>query len=1534
VLDPIPEDDDEDTPEDDDVQAPTADSDLFYELTEQLYCDIWANQSRDEYAERLARRDEDYDSTPSSENVSTRTDVDNFHLSDVSPQSLSILTDSLSHLPPTASAIIADVVEGLVCLRIQLSFASTAPQIIAALSCFLRRFTTGSVSLSLLQQVPDLGTKLADVLTDVQPQSGSADSVLGALDFISRSVTTLESHPIVTKVRYLAFCALSYKLLAPFGLTLESESFQSLVVAHRNRPVRATDFIVSLTDSAYWLISTGWQVLQTGIVSTFYHSSASYTQIYERGVALDLRLNAIKGQTFEEGDVTRLIADLEAHVSELEECKVLAERTGIREAHALRANWREWSLKLQNLILLEASKTKRVQPFGIHLFGPAGHGKSNLTTEIFKTIGASMGWPIESKFMYTRSFEKHWNLFSTGQWCILLDDAGSIEPSSGEEDVILSSIIQICNNAPTSLEQAAIEDKGKTPCRAQLVMVTSNTHHMNVEAKYTAPHAVHRRLHYKVEVHVKDEYCTNGMCDTSKIPVRTSGYDNIYNLRVMRSVPDHHSMKANASKLEVVFENVTCDELMRFLVDEARKHYKNQSDLINAANDTTRFDVCECGEVRALCACPPPADHSSTLSPLCDSEPQNAALAITQAMSWLSMLIFMLNTIPNILVKWGAIGIVSRCFSAFARLKTCIPTGDDVMRFFGADTKPLSLRQSFERAGRKIRHSYYTPPTLVALAAVAAGGLILSRVRSQFTQQSAGTVPKSRKKEKMNPYETFDTKDAILELSEASRGSKGCYDTKVELVGSACVYIEFDTETETKIFRALGIKGNYYIAPNHCLPIIEGSLRCRLVREDPKRHVNTNVTFSISESRLVRSKKHELVMFPIDCLPPRTDIMKYFPTSMTTSVVGTYLLREDNGSLTQLKSNGSHYFRQYLNNAVFGETYDLYKSELPVPTFAGLCGAPLMAKTPQGPVIVGLHIAGKEHVAVSVVVTQPVLVNMMKQFCAPAIVPGVPHLSRTEEDPLSRLEPLHPRSTINFVTGNAKVIGTLKDPMIHPRSMVVPSVACELLTAQYGFKLEHGAPVMSGKRRWEPLHAGLRDQVSPKPAFDDKDMQLIEDAMVRDFTRNLTPEDWECVHIMPLDVAINGADGVAYVDKMPRDTSMGYPFNKKKREFMIPIPDEDGNETNRMTFTPEVLRKIEENLQNCRNGVRCHPVFNSALKDEPRTFEKIAAGNTRVFSGSPAPWGVVVRQHFLWLVRLVQNNNLKFESAPGIRAQSKSWGDLYRYLTEFGSSCMVAGDYKKFDKNMAPEVIALVYRVIIRIAKMSGNMDEEDITAMYTIAADSCFPLTNYFGDLIEIFGSNPSGHPLTVIVNGLVNSFYMRYAWLKLNPKHTVDDFQQGVRLMTYGDDNVAGVNPEMPWYNHTAISQVLASCGVVYTMADKEAESVPYIPMDEVSFLKRSWVYSEDLGDFAAPLEEKSIERSLMINVRSRVIAPESQFIACCASAVREYFFYGREVFEEKSVMLKHVINQLGFTGLIEKSTFPTYDSLVVQWTENSQE
>ena len=110
----------------------------------------------------------------------------------------------------------------------------------------------------------------------------------------------------------------------------------------------------------------------------------------------------------------------------------------------------------------------------------------------------------------------------------------------------------------------------------------------------------------------------------------------------------------------------------------------------------------------------------------------------------------------------------------------------------------------------------------------------------------------------------------------------------------------------------------------------------------------------------------------------------------------------------------------------------------------------------------------------------------------------------------------------------------------------------------------------------------------------------------------------------------------------------------------------------------------------------------------------------------------------------------------------------------------------------------------------------------------------------MEFFGTNPSGHPLTVIINCIVNSLYMRYAYSKLNPDGEMcSDFQNKVHLLTYGDDNILNVCPTIPWFNHTSIQAAIAKIGVEYTMADKEAESLPYIHINECSFLKRSWRY-----------------------------------------------------------------------------------------------
>jgi hypothetical protein len=89
---------------------------------------------------------------------------------------------------------------------------------------------------------------------------------------------------------------------------------------------------------------------------------------------------------------------------------------------------------------------------------------------------------------------------------------------------------------------------------------------------------------------------------------------------------------------------------------------------------------------------------------------------------------------------------------------------------------------------------------------------------------------------------------------------------------------------------------------------------------------------------------------------------------------------------------------------------------------------------------------------------------------------------------------------------------------------------------------------------------------------------------------------------------------------------------------------------------------------------------------------------------------------------------------------------------------------------------------------------------------------------------------------------------------------------------------------------------------MADKEAESVPFIHIDNASFLKRTWRKDDDLGCMVAPLDHDSIEKMLMVWNRSKSVTEEAQGISVISTALREYFFYGKETYNDKLIMLRN--------------------------------
>jgi hypothetical protein len=137
-------------------------------------------------------------------------------------------------------------------------------------------------------------------------------------------------------------------------------------------------------------------------------------------------------------------------------------------------------------------------------------------------------------------------------------------------------------------------------------------------------------------------------------------------------------------------------------------------------------------------------------------------------------------------------------------------------------------------------------------------------------------------------------------------------------------------------------------------------------------------------------------------------------------------------------------------------------------------------------------------------------------------------------------------------------------------------------------------------------------------------------------------------------------------------------------------------------------------------------------------------------------------------------------------------------------------------------------------------------------------------------------------------------------------------------------GVSKNTPWFNHTTIQEALSSVGIVYTMADKDAESIPYININDVSFLKRIWRYDVDIGTFVAKLDHESIEKSLMIWVRSKTISSQMQSVAIMSSAIREYFWYGKDIFGEKRIMFLKLIKDLELENWVDISTLPSWDQL----------
>lgn len=1456
------------------------------------------------------------------------------------------LTGKYVRLSPDCDEI-ANAIECLAIFMWQFSRARNVGDRMAAVAAYAKAvgetlcpYLTGiSVFISALEYyVPEDQTPAGDGF-QTQGFETTFDTLQGFLD----QYETLKTLPIYKKLYKFGCYALSLSLFAPMGINVDMLRFDKVAKeALRKQYHAGPDFVHSMLDTTLFLVRRGYQSYVAGSILPLFHSEDKYQAWFDKAEKLQRQALLLSNPEPHGIDRFSYLSDLKDTIEIGRSMKQFA----VRKDDKMLIGKILASLELTHdlEVTKRAAQKDRKTPLCMLLFGGSGIGKSTLQNVLFQHYGKVRGLNTRSEFRYVRNpTEQFWSGMNSTQWCVVLDDIAFMAPQLGVLDPSLAEMLCIANNVPFVPAQAELSDKGRTPVRAELVLGSTNTEHLNLTSNFSCPLAVQRRFPWVIDIAVKQEYQDpdkKGMLDSSRVPLTPAGeYPDLWTFTIKRVEPAGEERNHQRGRTVVDHEITNMRDFIKWY-NGVIAHHNTIQDKIMASNERAYVtelcdqckaptNWCECGpEVQALEAPTEPdlfgereMAFSAQRAAYLDFSECHQPEAVLRREGDVTRWIFYWYYFLYVYVYSTWLGEIVALFFGTYWFWTMVSKSSQRWKL-----TRLAVRLAGARA-----QLLFGPPTLVkklalmGVAVVGAGGLykankhlvstfwsVQGNMGGRAPVPDTNPVPRPSYQDKY-PFDNADLSQQTL----TSKGSDGAV-LKRHIKRALCVFTSH-AGGKTRVVTALNIRGSVYVCNAHGIPPTTPFTMSVMTQK--RDGLSSNIpSISVTSSMVEVCRERDLAFLRLDGLPPGTDLTAWMPNPQYTArLEGVYLGRDRDGTLWERAVRNVYPRTEEWMSHEHRVSTSTWAGSVDIPTKVGDCGSVLLSHSPAGWVILGLHTlgCGNEVRAVSVDST----IRQWADLLQPHVVargrvdPSAPSVTRTLTD-------LSPQSVTREVAGVANVMGSFAGEFRQRgKTNVAKTLIADAVSTKLGFEHTRTSPAM-GK---EPWALALKDMVRPVMNLDTD--RLLEATNM--FISETQVSDYSAVHVYDLPTAINGCPGLEYCDKLNRKSSAGAPYKRSKSHFMYYIDEAASTD---MGVVKEIEDTVAHMIETYVRGERVHAIFCGHLKDEPVTFAKAEAKKTRVFTAAGMAHTLVTRMYLLPIIVFIQKRRFIFETGVGVVAQSLEWQEMYEYLTEFGAENMIAGDYAKFDKRMPPSVILATFDIMLDICTRGGYTSDE-LAVVRGIAYDTAFPTVDFNGDLVEFYGSNPSGHALTVIVNSLANSLYMRYTFLALRPPQCLLRFKEVVKLMTYGDDNAMGVRDGCGWFNHTSVQGVLAAVSIEYTMADKEAASVPYISMGDISFLKRTWRWDDELRAHVAPLAQESLEKMLMVCVRKKNISPEYHAIQVVSTAVREYFFYGKEVFERMSHELREVVMEAGLGVYIEDSTFPTWKQLVQDFEERSR-
>lgn len=317
-------------------------------------------------------------------------------------------------------------------------------------------------------------------------------------------------------------------------------------------------------------------------------------------------------------------------------------------------------------------------------------------------------------------------------------------------------------------------------------------------------------------------------------------------------------------------------------------------------------------------------------------------------------------------------------------------------------------------------------------------------------------------------------------------------------------------------------------------------------------------------------------------------------------------------------------------------------------------------------------------------------------------------------------------------------------------------------------------------------------------------------------------------------------------DRFEGSSSAGFPYNKKGILTVRDCFKENGNHLALSEMADELVHDWFQEPSNEKF------MFTISLKDERRSLQKVRDGATRIFYAGSFH-DLFIGKYLLGDVYDHWNglhNEKWWPMKVGINPHGPEWKILYDQHKNF--KFHFTGDSNQHDyraaRSIGGEAARSIYKWLWRETPISS-----DVANFLDVYIGGYTNGTAVLGrEVFNLKAGMMSGKYGTSNFNSfMMSAVLIKSICIYNNVDAPGNNFWDHYAISVYGDDFIISCNEEMNW---DKLSQIVEeNFNFVITDANKSRENLHSIPMDEITFLKRSFV--PEAGRVMAPLSEEAI-------------------------------------------------------------------------------